>query len=100
MPAKGRLTDIIVPTDNVSFSPGQYGGWQQATILECYKGYICDEEHKRLALAHKGLTYRILLPFQVGTEIYNYTLTFRVNNVEIVSDKKEDSSKKAPEATP
>jgi hypothetical protein len=98
VPAKGRLTDIMIPTDNVRFMPGRYGGWGQSTIFHCVKGYVCDDSNQRLALAQKGLTYRILLPFQLGAELYNYTFIFRVNNVEIVSDKKEGYSEKAPDS--
>lgn len=85
--ARGRLIDLLAPTDYARFTEGLYGGWNQRTIFECVKGYTCDEEHQRIALAHKGLAYRILLPIVVGSDTYPYTFTFNVNDVEIIKQE-------------
>ena len=101
VPSKGRLADFLYPSDLISYVPGQYGGWAQPLMFPCVKPrYVCESNHRQLASAHKGLTYRVLLPLQVGTDIYNYTFTFKVNNVEIVSDKKEDPEKNTSRVTP
>lgn len=84
---KGRLIDLLAPTDYAHFTEGSSGGWNQRTIFECVKGYICDEEHQRIALAHRGLTYRLLLPLQVGADTQIYTFIFNVREVEILKQE-------------
>ncbi len=90
VPSKSRLADSLTPADIVP-----------SMFFPCIRpGYICESSHRQYASAHKHLTYRILLPLQMGPDIYHYIFTFKVNNVEIISDKKEESEKKAPEVVP
>ena len=99
LPSQGRLADFVYPSDLIL--PGSHGGWAQPLMFPCVKPrYVCKNDQRQLASAHKGLSYRVLLPLQVGTKIYTYTFTFKVNNVEIFSDKEEDTIKKAPQVTP
>jgi hypothetical protein len=94
LPSQGRLADFVYPSDLISYVPG---GWAQPLMFPCVKPkYVCHNAQRQRASAHKGLSYRVLLPLQVGTEIYTYTFTFKVNNVEIANDKQEDTIKKAP----
>ena len=73
----------------------------QPLMFPCVKPrYVCKNAHRQLASAHKGQSYRVLLPLQVGTKLYTYTFIFKVNNVEIFSDKKEGTIKKASQVTP
>jgi hypothetical protein len=98
IPSKGKLSDFIYPSDMVTSGSG---GWERPFMFPCAKlGNACEEKDRAFAVAHKGLYYKIILPFQVGTDMFTYTFTFKVNNVEILSDKKEDSVKKTPEVTP
>jgi len=83
----GRLIDVLAPTDYARFTEGLYGGWNQQNLFECVKGYICNEEQQRIALAHQGLSYRILLPIQVGTDTQIYTFIFNVSEVEILKQE-------------
>lgn len=87
MAARGRLIDLLAPTDYAWFTEGSSGGWNQRNIFECVKGYICNEEQQRIALAHRGLAYRILLPLQVGSDTQIYTFIFNVSEVEIVKQE-------------
>lgn len=85
--AGGRLIDLLAPVDYAWFTEGSSGGWNQRNIFECVKGYICNEEQQRIALAHRGLAYRILLPLQVGSDTQIYTFIFNVSEVEILKQE-------------
>jgi hypothetical protein len=85
IPSKGRLNDIVYPSDHVSY----YGNWSQRPMFPCLReGYACTDPERRLVAAHTGLDYRVLLPVEVGKETYPYTFVFKVNKAEVVTVKK------------
>jgi hypothetical protein len=85
IPNKGRLNDIVYPSDHVSY----YGNWSQRPMFPCLReGYACTDPDRKLAAAHTGLAYRVLLPVEVGKERYPYSFVFKVNKAEVVTVKK------------
>ncbi len=90
---KGKLSDMVFPSENVTYSTGQYtGGWHQKPMFPCTRiGYYCPDAEK-LAKAYTGSTYRVLLPIQVGKESYPYTFVFNVNRAEVVTLAKGDDA--------
>ena len=90
IPSKGRLNDMVYPSDNVSYSNSSYsGGWSQMPMFPCMPGMVCPEHFRKLAAAHHGMDYRVLLPIEVGKERYPYTFIFRVNKAEVVTITKD-----------
>jgi hypothetical protein len=85
IPSKGRLNDIVYPSDHISY----YGNWSQRPMFPCLReGYACTDPDRKLVAAHTGLDYRVLLPVEVGKETYPYTFVFKVNKAEVVTVKK------------
>jgi len=95
--SQGKLNDMVYPSDNVSFSSGQYGGWSQMPMFPCTReGYVCSDLNRKLVTVHTGLDYRILLPVEVNKESYPYTFVFKVNKAEVVTVKKGGEEGNAP----
>jgi len=85
IPGKGRLNDIVYPSDHASY----YGNWSQRPMFPCLReGYACIDSDRKLVAAYNGLDYRVLLPVEVGKETYRYTFVFKVNKAEVVTVKK------------
>jgi hypothetical protein len=85
IPGKGRLNDIVYPSDHVSY----YGNWSQIPMFPCLReGYACTDHDRKLVAAHNGLDYRVLLPVEVGKETYPYIFVFKVDKAEVVILKK------------
>lgn len=83
--SKGRLNDIVYPSDHVSY----YGNWSQRPMFPCLReGYACTDPDRRLVAAHTGLDYRVLLPVEVDKEKYPYIFVFKVNKAGVVIVKK------------
>ena len=83
--SKGRLNDIVYPSDHVSY----YGNWSQRPMFPCLQeSSACTDSERKLVAAHNGLDYRVLLPVEVGKETYPYTFVFKVNKAEVVTVKK------------
>ncbi|MCS6304230.1 MAG: hypothetical protein H8K07_11270 [Nitrospira sp.] len=57
-------------------------------MFPCTPGMVCPDHFRKLAVAHSGMDYRILLPIEVGKENYPYTFVFRVNKAEVVTINK------------
>jgi hypothetical protein len=82
IPTKGRLNDIVYPSDHVSY----YGNWSQRPMFPCLREeYVCTDSDRKLVAAHTGLDYRVLLPVDVGTEKYPYIFVFKVNKAGVVT---------------
>jgi hypothetical protein len=89
IPSKGRLNDMVYPSDNVSYSSSRYsGGWSQVPMFPCMPGMVCQDHFRKLAVAHSGMHYRVLLSIEVGKENYPYTFVFMVNKAEVVTINK------------
>ena len=89
IPSKGRLNDIVYPSDNVSYSNSRYSdGWSQMPMFPCMPGMVCSDHLRKLAVAHNEMDYRVLLLIEVGKESYPYTFVFRVNKAEVVTINK------------
>jgi hypothetical protein len=83
VPSKGRLNDMVYPSDHVSYSD-VLRGWSQLPMFPCIPKYSCPESLQKPSTAHTGMDYRVLLPIQVGKDSYPYTFVFHVNRVELV----------------
>lgn len=75
---KAKIDDIIIPTDNVYFVSGQYGGWRTKPLFP--NRAATQEELKLLSENYIGKTIKILLPLQIQENISEYIFTFNVEN--------------------
>lgn len=67
VPPGARLDDIILPTSNVYYISGQYGGWRTHDIIP-----------QSLALDFDGYTIGVLLPLDIGGSRRDYTFYFDI----------------------
>lgn len=77
----GVLSDLIFPTDYVSYTYGQYGGWNERYMFEPW--IERSIEALQPALANKGKRVQVLLPIEVEGIVNEYIFSFVVNDVEI-----------------
>lgn len=82
--AKGFVTDMAVPTSNVSFSSGQYGGWDTSPFLPRPR---MAPENRQSILADlqdrfRGKTVKLLLPLQIEGFTNDYLFTFSIVDVQ------------------
>lgn len=98
---KGRLNDIVYPSDNVRYYSSQYGsGWSQQPMFPCVgERHSCTDLERKLVTAHTGLIYRVLLPVEAGKESYPYTFVFKVNKAEVIAIQKSETKGTAAKPT-
>jgi len=82
IPKGASLTDILLPTDNVSYtSPTKYttGGWNESYLIPC----VYKDEQTLFANANNyvGKTMTILMPIMIENVQNDYTFTFTINEL-------------------
>lgn len=77
----GTVTDLVIPTDNIYYVSGKYGGWHVAPLFP--KSAVSAEELRAKAGKYIGKTIQVLLPLQIEEVVNEYIFTFEVKNVEV-----------------
>jgi hypothetical protein len=78
VPKGASLSDIIMPTDNVYYVSGQYGGWSEHPLLP---KFTTTEEIRSSHIV--GKTMKILFPVIIENVTNEYTFEFRVDDAVI-----------------
>lgn len=78
LPKNASLTDVLIPTDNIYYVSGQYGGWR---INRLFPLYATDEEAQ--ASPALGKTIRIIFPVEIQDVSNEYVFEFKVNSITI-----------------
>jgi hypothetical protein len=65
-----KISDIIIPSENIYYVSGQYGGWRENDLL--------PGDDKTI---YKGLEFGILLPLEIKCSKKEYNFRFKVDNV-------------------
>lgn len=73
-----NIEDIVVPTDNVYYLRGQYGGWVTNPIFPNKAN--TQEELNTLAKQYIGKEVKVLLPLEIQGTINEYIFTFKVED--------------------
>jgi hypothetical protein len=73
IPPTARLEDLVFPTDYLTYTSGEYGGWDEEPMF--------PEGPK--AGAYKGQSFSVFMPMQVNGVVKNYLFTFHIDNVEM-----------------
>ncbi len=74
----GTISDLIVPTENVYFVSGPYGGYWEVEPFFPTSGITSEEAQKYI-----GKTIQILLPLQIEGVVNEYIFIFEVENVKL-----------------
>lgn len=79
VPKGASITDILLPTDNVYYVSGQYGGWRENYLLPCV--YKTPEEFNARASLLVGKTMTIMMPIIIENVQNDYTFTFNIDKL-------------------
>jgi hypothetical protein len=79
VPKNATISDILLPTDNVYFLSGQYGGWQETTLIP--SRYNTQEEYNTLAKQYVGKKMTILMPIMIENVQNDYTFEFSIDEL-------------------
>ncbi|MFY9125207.1 MAG: hypothetical protein WAO59_08170 [Bacteroidales bacterium] len=72
------IDDMIVPTDNIYYVSGQYGGWRIKPMLPNRAN--TQEELNALTQQYIGKEVRVLLPLEIQGTVNEYIFTFKVED--------------------
>ncbi|MFR9542772.1 MAG: hypothetical protein SNH27_12030 [Rikenellaceae bacterium] len=78
VPKGATLSDIVLPTDNVYYVSGQYGGWRTSKLFN----FLIDKNNIAItATPYIGKTVKILLPVLIEDVRNEYVFEFRINDI-------------------
>jgi len=75
---KANVDDMVVPTDNIYYISGKYGGWQTTPLFP--NRATSQEELNALTQKYVGKTVKILLPLQIQETVNEYIFSFKVED--------------------
>lgn len=74
---KAKIDDIILPTDNVYYVSGQYGGWRTNPLFP--NKAASAEELNSLSQKYIDKTVSVLLPLQIENTVNEYIFRFKID---------------------
>ncbi len=79
IPKGASLSDVLIPTDNVYFTSGQFGGWNKSLLIPSI--YKTPEDFANEAATYVGKSMRILMPIMIENVQNDYTFEFKINSL-------------------
>lgn len=76
VPKGANIEDILLPTENVYYVSGQYGGWKEKYLIPCV--YDTPEKFAAGANTYVGKTMKILMPIMIENVQNDYTFEFNI----------------------
>lgn len=73
-----NIDDMILPTDNVYYVSGKYGGWRTKPLFP--NRAASQEELNKLTQEYIGKEVKVLLPLEIQETINEYIFTFKVED--------------------
>ncbi|MCF8363445.1 MAG: hypothetical protein K9G70_12575 [Prolixibacteraceae bacterium] len=73
-----NIDDIIVPTDNIYYVSGQYGGWRTKPLLPNKAN--TEEELNTLTQNYIDKTVQVVLPIEIEDTVNEYIFKFKVDD--------------------
>ncbi len=71
-----NIDDVIIPTDNIYFISGKYGGWSKKPLFDNKAN--TKESLNKITKQYVGKEVRILLPLKIQKVVNEYIFTFKV----------------------
>lgn len=87
IPKNASISDLLLPTENVYYTSGQYGGWNEMYLYRCV--YQTPEAFNENASNLVGKTMTILMPIMIENVQNDYTFTFNINELLNTADSKK-----------
>lgn len=79
VPKGASISDILLPTENVYFVSGQYGGWRENNLIPCV--YKTPEDFNSGASSLVGKTMTVMMPIMIENVQNDYTFTFNIDKL-------------------
>ena len=79
IPKNATISDLLLPTDNVYFVSGQYGGWRETDLIP--SKYRTQEDYDALAKGFVGKKMIILMPIMIENVQNDYTFEFNIDEL-------------------
>ena len=76
------ISDLILPSDNVYYVSGQYGGWNEKPLFPNVS-MTSEQEIMLKAEEYIGKKVQILLPLKIEDVVNEYIFVFSINDVKI-----------------
>lgn len=73
-----NIDDMILPTDNIYYVSGKYGGWRTKPLFPNRASN--QEELTKLTQEYIGKEVKVLLPLEIQETINEYIFTFKVED--------------------
>ncbi len=77
IPKNAKISDLILPTDNVYYVSGQYGGWREKNLIPAY--YNSQEALNNEAEKYVGKKMTVLMPIMIENIQNDYIFTFNID---------------------
>jgi hypothetical protein len=75
------ISDVVLPTDNIYYEKGKYGGWRESPLLPDMS--YDRPEIERQASGLIGKTVQILLPIKIEDVVNEYVFVFSIDGFSI-----------------
>lgn len=79
IPKGASISDILMPTENVYFDSGEFGGWMENYLIPCV--YKTPEAFKAEAPSLVGKTMTVMMPIMIENVQNDYTFTFNIDKL-------------------
>ena len=79
VPKGATLSDILIPTENVYFISGQFGGWREKYLIPCVYNDAATRDAQ--ASSYVGKTMTIMMPNMIENVQNDYTITFNIDKL-------------------
>lgn len=79
IPRGASISDLLLPTENVYYISGQYGGWNERYLIPCV--YKTPEALKAEAPTYVGKTLSVMMPIVIENVQNDYTFTFNIDKL-------------------
>ena len=79
VPKGASISDILLPTENVYYVSGQYGGWRETYLVPCV--YKTPEAFNAEAPSLVGKTMTVMMPIMIENVQNDYTFTFNIDKL-------------------
>ena len=79
VPKGATLSDILIPTENVYFISGRFGGWREKYLIPCVYNDAATRDAQ--ASSYVGKTMTIMMPIMIENVQNDYTFTFNIDKL-------------------
>ena len=79
VPKNASISDLLLPTENVYYVSGQYGGWRESYLVPCV--YKTPEAFNAEAPSLVGKTMTIMMPIMIENVQNDYTFMFNIDKL-------------------